>query len=139
LASASGGSVARALAEEAGEFEADREAALGVLQAARAGAVGVRLKAAAALATHRTDRRDRAALGMRVSIVQSLLRDLGVIRTGANAAVANADLDGPLRDLARAFDVARLVAAFETATRADDALSRNASPKVVADWIALSI
>ena len=40
------------------------------------------------------------------------------------------------RDLARAFDVSRVSDAFGTVDSAQQALDRNASPKIVADWVA---
>ena len=93
LASASGGSVAQALAEKAGDLKEDRQAALDLLVAAgRSGGVLARLQAAKTLVEHDSDRRDREALGMRFSVVASLLRDLGVLASGASAALANADL-----------------------------------------------
>ncbi len=141
LAAASGGSVAQALAEKAGDLADDRQAALELLVAAARGrgAVVGRLQAATALVQHGSDRRDREALGMRFSLVSSLLRDLGVLASGAATPLANADLESDLRGLAASFDLARITASFGTLSEAQHSLDRNASPKIVADWVAMGI
>jgi len=139
LAAASGGSVSRALAERDGAGGDDREAALGVLRAARGKAVGPRLKAAAALAQHGSKRRDREALHARLGALASLTRDVAALTSGAQAPLANRDLDDSLRELASAFDPERVDAAYETIVRARRALDRNASPKIVADWLAVRL
>lgn len=144
LAAASGGSVARAMAESEGEIADDRAAALGILRAAASSKDGVpaRLKAAANLAQHGSDRRDREALGARLTIVSSLLRDIlqqGTLSSGHAASPANADLERELADLARAIGARRALAGFERIVEAQDALSRNASPKIVADWVTLHL
>jgi len=138
-AAASGGSVARALAEEDGTLADDRDAALAVLQAARTQAVGRRLKAAAALAKHGSKRRDREALQVRLNLLASLTRDVAVIVSGTAAPLANGDLDEPLRELASAFGTERIDAAYDTIVEARRALDRNASPKIVADWLAVRL
>ena len=117
----------------------DREAALMLLRAARGRAPAAALKAAAAFSKNSSDRRDREALGDRLAALGSLLRDLGAIGVGADRTLANADVGDELRSLATAFGPARASAAYETTTRAAEHLDRNASPKIVADWIALSI
>ena len=140
LATAAGGSVSQALAEKVGELGDDRRAALELLLAAsRDGNVGGRLKAATVLVQHESDRRDREALGARFNVAASLLRDLGVIASGTAAPLANADLESDLRSLARAYDLRRVAASFATITQALRALDRNASPKIVADWTAVTL
>lgn len=139
LAASAGGSVSRALAEEGDDFEDDVNAALAMVTAARSPAIGPRLKAAAALAQHGSGRRDREALGERLAIVQSLLRDLGATRVSRDIALAHMDIADTLRDLAPTFDMSRLTAAFEVVDRATHALERNASPKIIADWVAVSL
>ena len=134
LAAGAGGSVSRALAEEVGDVAEDREAALALLQVSMRGDVLPRLKAAAALAQHGSKRRDREALGDRLSLVASLCRDAAAIEAGAPDVVTNADLVPALGELGRAFGVERLTEAFATLGRAQQALERNASPKLVADW-----
>ena len=139
LAAGSGGSVARALADEDGALADDRDAALGVLRAARAPAVGPRLKAATTLGQHGSKRRDREALDARLAALASLTRDLGAIASGTSAPLANVDLGDTLRDLAASFDAGRVDAAYETVVQARRALDRNASPKIVADWLAVRL
>ena len=139
LAAASGGSVSRALAEQSGGFEDDRDAALALLEAARARAIPPRLKAAAALAQHGSKRRDREALQERFGIVLSLLRDLGALAAGGTVPLANDDVAGALRELAPAFTLDRVSAAFTSVERASQHLERNASPKIVADWLAVNL
>jgi DNA polymerase-3 subunit delta' len=138
LAARAGGSVTRALTGQ-DEFDDDRDAALAVLTAARGPAVLVRLKAAAALTRHDSDRRDREALSNRLAILLSLLRDLTAIGASRELPLAHADLSDALGRLAPAFGVDRVLSAFATVEAAEDALGRNASPKLVADWIAVTI
>ncbi len=138
LAAVSGGSVGLALALEEGQLDADREAAFALVAAAR-GRVGDRLKAAAALAKHDSDRRDREALGDRLAMVGSILRDLGAVAAGREGQLANADRAKDVRALASAFGLPRVVAASEALARAQASLARNASPKIVADWIAVAL
>jgi DNA polymerase-3 subunit delta' len=139
MAAVSGGSVARALASEDDAAGGDREAALGVLRAARAGGVVPRLKAAAALAQHGSKRRDRQALDARLIALASLTRDLAAISSGTRAPLANVDLAGPLGELAGAFGADRVDAAYEAIVQARQALDRNASPKIIADWLAVRV
>jgi DNA polymerase-3 subunit delta' len=140
LAAVSGGSVARALADEAGQLAEDRDSALALLAAASAGgAVTGRLKAAAALTQHDSGRRDREALGARLGVLAGLLRDLSAILAGDAAAVANADLAADLGRLTASFTQARVLEAWTALDRAAAALDRNASPKIGAEGVALSI
>lgn len=142
LAAVSGGSVARALAEAAGDLVDDREAALGLLvAAATGGSPQGRLKAATAFGQHGSKRRDREALATRLAIVASLIRDVGtlVLGLGVPGVLANVDLADPLREVAGGFDLERVSAAFSAVGRAQTALDRSASPKIVADWVALAI
>jgi hypothetical protein len=139
LAAASGGSVQGALAQEDAAVAGDREAALAVLRAARQAAVGPRLKASTALAQHGSKRRDREALGARLAALASLTRDLGVMAASSTVPLANLDLEDALRDVASAFARDRIDAAFETIGSARRALDRNASPKIVADWLAIHL
>ena len=139
LAAEAGGSVSRALSEEAADVEDDRDAAMGLLQAAAGRALVPKLKAAAALASNESKRRDREALGARLSLVAALCRDLTALHAGASAALANADLADTLGELSRAFPSDRLVRAFDAIDRAHHALERNASPKIVADWLGATI
>jgi DNA polymerase-3 subunit delta' len=139
LAALSGGSVSRALAGHVGEFDADRDAALNLLAAARRGSVVERLKAATALAQNKSKRRDREALFARLAIVSSLIRDLTAMDVQGGVPLANADIEAALADIASGFHSDRLADAFAAVERAETALGRNASPKIVADWLAVSI
>ncbi len=138
-AAASAGSVARALAEGDGGFDEDRAAALAVLTAARASAIPARLKAAAALVQHGSKRRDREALAARLAVLSSLLRDLAALGSPRPVALANSDLEASLRELASAFDADRVSRAFEAVVRAETVLERHASPKIVADWLSVTV
>jgi DNA polymerase-3 subunit delta' len=140
-AALAGGSAAQALALDGGVLADDRNAALDLLRAASSAGVAGKLKVAAAVTKHGTKRREREALGMRLAHISTLLRDLGVLASaGAGpAALVNAEREGDLRAVARAFPPDRLIAAFALVARAQSALDRNASPKIVADWVAVSL
>jgi hypothetical protein len=69
-----------------------------------------------------------------------MLRDLSIIATGADTRLlANLDLEAGLTPVAKRFDSARAVRAFTAVDRAQEALGRNVSPKVIADWLALQL
>jgi DNA polymerase III subunit delta' len=138
LAAVSGGSVTRALAEQAGDLGDDRDAALAVLAAVKR-SVPDQLKAAGALAKNDSDRRDREALMARLDVLSSLLRDLGALAAGSADSLANSDLERDLRALSATFPMSRVTAGYASVNRAQTALDRNASPKIVADWIALQL
>jgi len=135
LAATSGGSVGAALAAEKGHAESDREAAVGLLASAAREAPAGRLRAAERLAKHGSKRRDRDALGARLAIIASLLRDLAA--TGAGA--PGVDLDPGVAAVRGAYDVRRATAAFLALADAQTWLERNAGPKIIADWVALTI
>ena len=72
--------------------------------------------------------------------MSSILRDLGLLLSRADERhLANADLKPLLGGLQRSFDSERALRAFAAVDRAIDALNRNASPKIVADWVAFQI
>jgi DNA polymerase III subunit delta' len=135
------GSVGAALAAEQGELAEARELASGLLRVVANGRVPQRLDAAKAfVAGPRNGATDRATLGDRLRAVSSMLRDLGILTSrGEDALLANADLKGQLEQLRPAFAADRVVHAFSSVDRALSALERNASPKIVADWVALEI
>jgi DNA polymerase-3 subunit delta' len=138
LAAASGGSIARALAEQQGDLGDDRAAAFGVIRAAGR-SVGDQLKASAALAKHDSDRRDREALSARLDVLRSLLRDLAALAAKRPDLVQNGDVADDLRGVSSRFDLPRLTSGYAALAKAETALERNASPKIVADWIALHL
>ncbi len=138
-ASASGGSVARALAVDQAQFEDDRQVAVDLLRAAKGDNLRARLKASAAFAQVEKKRRVREAASVRLAILASLLRDLTALSAGRDDVIANRDLTGDLMDIGPSYDARRLEAAFDVVREAEAAIDRNASPKTVADWIAVRV
>lgn len=140
-ASAGDGSVGTALDGATDGFSEAREAAAQLLEAAAASAdPRRRLDGAKRLAGGARSGSDREALGRRLRAVSSLLRDVGAIHARADeASLANGDQLPLLRGLAAAYDAERAVKGFAAVDRAVEALGRNASPKIVADWIALQL
>jgi DNA polymerase-3 subunit delta' len=136
---ASQGSVGRALTIEEDEFEDDRQAALGLLAAAAHGGLPGRLQAATAFVKHPQKRRAREAATTRLAIVASILRDVAALHAGQPVPPANADLDADLARLGKAYPIARVTAAIDATTEAETAIGRMASPKIVADWLAVSL
>ena len=136
-AAASGGSVGRALESHAEDAMEARDAAATLLKGAAASTdPRRRLEGAKMLAGGG----DRDELSRRLLALASLVRDLGLLFSRADdRALANADLRPDLEALGRFFDADRALRAFEAIDRALAALDRNASPKIVADWIALTI
>lgn len=83
---------------------------------------------------------ERNALAACLRTLLSLLRDIGVITSNADTRLlANADLHTELRQLAERFDARRSRQAFAAVDAALTALERNASPKLVADWLVLQL
>ena len=132
------GSVGRALEGDTEAYAGARHAAAALLaQVASATDPRQRLAAAKTLGG---DKLDREQLGSRLRLVSSMLRDLSILLSRADArALANADLQPDLERLTRSYDGERTVRAFSAVDRALDALDRNASPKIVADWLAFQI
>jgi DNA polymerase III subunit delta' len=136
------GSLARALEAESSDLAEARANAQRLLeQTARASDPVKRINAVKDLVGNKgssAGERDQLATCLRA--LSSLLRDLGVLSTRADARMlANADLQDDLSRLASAFDSARTMRAFTAVDRALGALERNASPKVVADWLVLQL
>ena len=105
--------------------------------AAQAATPAQRLAAARALGG---DKVDRDELGRRLRLVASMLRDIGVLLSHADErSLANGDLKPVLARLLPAFDADRALDAFAAVDRALQALDRNASPKIVADWVAFQV
>ena len=83
---------------------------------------------------------EREYLGARLQALSSLVRDLGILATGADRrTLANVDRAAELEGLVKSFDTERALQVFAAVDRARSALDRNVSPKVVADWLALQI
>jgi len=136
-AATSDGSIGRALEESTEEAIEARDTASRVLHAV-AGTTNPqrRLEGSRALAGSG----DREDVWRRLLALSSLLRDVSVLTSHADERVlANADLAPQLTPLVRAFDGARAVRAFSAVDRALWAIDRNASPKIVADWLVLQL
>ena len=152
-AALSGGSYARAIGERAGEEAQARAVAAAVLmETARTSDVRARLAVSSALlkTVARKGRdsekegkgagADRESVAGRLRAMGSLLRDLAVVITRApDTALVNLDLRADLESLASDYDRDRVARAFSAVGRSLAALERNASPKIVADWLALQL
>ena len=142
-AASAGGSVGRALLLASGELAAARDAALTLLQAvAGASDTKSRLDGAQALLAGKRGGKasggvQRQELTRRLRLLASMLRDVTLLASGADrAALANADLHDRFEPLARTVAARRGVRAFAAVGEALAATAQNASPKVVADWVA---
>jgi DNA polymerase-3 subunit delta' len=136
------GSLAVALESRAVEVAEARETARRLLEsAARVGDPVRRLDAAKDLAPKGSGgAKERDQLAVCLRALASMLRDLGVLAShGDTRVLANADLEAPLSRLTASFDGRRTASAFAAVDRALGALERNASPKVVADWLVLQL
>jgi DNA polymerase III subunit delta' len=140
-AAAADGSVGVALQGGTEDVVAARDAAVGLLeQVAAARDPRGRLQGAQALLGTGKKAADRQELSRRLQAVSSILRDVGVLTSGADErALANADLRRVLDRLQGSFDRDRTLSAFSAVDRALVALDRNASVKIVADWVSLKI
>ncbi|MCU0250176.1 MAG: AAA family ATPase [Vicinamibacterales bacterium] len=158
-AALSGGSFARAMGAGARERAQARAVAAAVLmETAQTTDVRARLAVSAALLKSAarkgkdTDKdrdrekegksagADRESVAVRLNAMGSLLRDLAVLTTRApGTALVNLDLRADLEPLARHYDRDRLARAFSAVGRSLGALERNASPKIVADWLVLQL
>lgn len=142
-ASAAGGSAGRAVQLASGELAAARDAALALLTAvARGRDARGRLEGAKRLLDRQGGgaaggKARRADLAHRLRALASLLRDITLLASGADRAVlANPDLHDRFAALAPPSAARWGVTAFAAVDEALEATERNASPKVVADWIA---
>ncbi len=140
-ASLSDGSVGIALEGGSDAFVDARQAAAGLLESvATSQDPRRRLDGAKALAGGARGSSDREELARRLHALSSILRDLGALLSRADErCLANADLRPLLERLKRSFDGERALRAFSAVDRALAALDRNASPKIVADWLAFQI
>lgn len=144
------GSPGAALSLSAGESREARAVALATLRAASAArGPAARLTAARTLAAKAEaasgrkkggDGVSRAVLADRLEALGALLRDVQVLSSRADGRwLASADLADDLAVVAAQYDGRRAGRAFLAVDRARAALDRNASPKVVADWLALQL
>jgi DNA polymerase-3 subunit delta' len=139
-AARAGGSLGRALESASGDFDDMRSAACAALRRvaaatdARGRLDGVKELAGGSGAV------DRESLAARITVLLAVIRDLAVLSTRAHDdALANLDVTSELQGLSRSYDRDRIVRAFTAADRALSALRRNASPKIVADWLVLQL
>jgi DNA polymerase-3 subunit delta' len=137
----SDGSVGRALEGWTEGYLETRDAAARLLEGlARVRDPRGRLECAAGLPGAGRGKADRDTLARCLWSLSSILRDLGVLLSRADErCLANADLKPRLQRLAGSFDSQRTLSAFSAVDRALSALDRNASPKIVADWLAFQI
>jgi len=136
------GSLAVALEARSVDLGQARETAQRLLEhAARMSDPVRRLDAAKDLTTKgATGAIEREQLAVCLRALSSMLRDLGILASQGDAgALANADLHPALSRLTTSFDGERTGRAFFAVDRALGALERNASPKVVADWLVLQL
>jgi DNA polymerase-3 subunit delta' len=137
------GSIARALAAESADLSDARDAARRLLeQAARSTDPARRLDLVKTLApsARGTPAAEREQMAACLRALESLLRDVGLLAIGGDRRVlANADLAVQLEPLTRSFDGDRSTRAYLAVDQALVALERNASPKIVADWLVLQL
>jgi len=136
------GSVGRALSAEAADLTEARSAAQRILEQAARTSDPSRLvdavKDVVGKKGSSASERDQLAACLRA--VASLLRDLGLLAVDADrATLANSDLQRQLEALSRSYDADRTTKAYTAIDQALAALERNASPKVVVDWVMLQI
>jgi DNA polymerase III subunit delta' len=136
------GSVGRALQAESADLVEAREGAQRLLEyTARAGDPSRRLDAARDVTAKKSTsvgERDQLAACLRA--LGSLLRDVSILSAGGDRGlIGNSDLESQLASLAKSFDARRSASAYVAVDEALAALERNASPKIVADWLVLQL
>jgi len=132
------GSVGRALSADSADLTQARDEARRLLeQAARTDDPARRLEAVRDLSgTKGTSASDRDQMAACLRALASLLRDIGIVATHADRrTLANGDLESQLEKLTGSFDLK----AYAAVDEALNALERNASTKVVADWLVLQL
>ena len=144
-AAAADGSVARAVESSSDDYLQARQSAAAALRAlAGRPPAKRRLEIGKDLAGARRSRSsaatEREALTRRLRALGTLFRDLQLVSVGGGRArLANADLADDLDKLARSYDAERTGRGFEHVDRAVNALVRNASPRIVVDWLVLRV
>jgi DNA polymerase-3 subunit delta' len=136
------GSIGRALESRSDDLTEARDAAQRILQeTARTNDPVRRINLARDLTEGKgTPAEERNRLAVRLRSLGSLLRDVGIIASRADRGMlANADLEAQLEKLSSSFDAQRSLRAYAAVDRALAALDRNASAKVVADWLLLEL
>jgi DNA polymerase III subunit delta' len=136
-AAAADGSVGQAIEGGADGFVDARDAATDVLRAVAATRDPRRRLDSAKVLAGGGDRDD---VRRRLRALASLVRDLGALSARAEERhLTNVDHAGVLRQLSASFDRERVAQAFAAVVSAIDAIDRNASPKIVADWLAFQL
>ena len=108
--------------------------------AASARDAGSRLEGAKELLTKSGGGSERDQLATHLRAMASLLRDVEVLASKADAAaLANPDVRPELEKLAKGYGGERGVRAFGAIDEALVALDRNAGVKIVADWLVLQL
>jgi DNA polymerase-3 subunit delta' len=141
VAALADGSIGRALEASADDLVEAREAAVRVLLQAASGDDRRRIDGAKDLLakTGGGGASDREQLAVHLRAMASLIRDVAVLGTGADASVlANPDVR-PALDRLTPYRGERGVRAFAALDRALAALDRNAGVKLVADWVSLNV
>ena len=139
-AAASDGSVRRALDLEADAFADARSDAENLLQVAGRDPRTRLEHAKDLLKGGGTQAAEREHLGARLTAMAALVRDAGLVASGADARLlANLDRKPVVESLARTLGAERIGRVFAALVRAEEALEGNASPKVVADWLAINV
>lgn len=139
-AAASDGSISRALDLEADAFADARSDAENLLQVAGRDPRTRLEHAKELLKGSGTPAAEREHLGARLAAMTSLVRDAGLVASGGDARLlANLDRRPVLDSLARTLGADRIGRIFAAITRAEDALERNVSPKVIADWLGINV
>lgn len=136
------GSIGRALESQSQDLTEARDAAQRLLQeTARTNDPARRINLARDLTEGKgTPAEERNRLAVRLRSLGSLLRDVGIIASRADRGMlANSDLEAQLETLSSSFDAERSLRAYAAVDRALAALDRNASAKVVADWLLLEL
>jgi DNA polymerase-3 subunit delta' len=139
-AAASDGSVRRALDLEADAFAEARSDAEDLLQVAGRDSRTRLERAKELLKGSGIPASEREHLGARLMAMSALIRDAGLVASGADPRLlANLDRTALVQSLARTLGRDRLDRMFTAVAEAEDALDRNVSPKVVADWLAINV
>jgi DNA polymerase-3 subunit delta' len=141
LAALADGSIGQALALGGADVSVLRETALLLLQeAAGRGDSQGRLQVAATVVGPPRKERTREDLAVIFRLTSSMLRDIEVINSGADARLlANPIVGDDLRSLAGRYAGDRARDAFGAVDRALSALERNVGVKVVAEWLSLQL
>lgn len=139
-ASQARGSVGFALAAASGALVRAREAARQLLREVARADARQRIEAARQLGKPTGTVGEREQLAAQLQAFGSLLRDLVLLSTrGDDRALANRDLKPELETVLGSYGPERSNRAFALVDRALAALERNASPKIVAGWLAVRV